>query len=191
MALTGPDHRRLLDKLTREVGRIEGQAIEHPPREARRLGDQPPVRALREVAEHAVAMRPRFETMALGHGLVVHRFAVGALTTLRHLVIDRVVDPERSYRSVLLELRHGIEVVRLLREATRREELVGLIRWCDDWLTARRTLVARAEAQLAWFAEVDEDARPQPIPHEVPRRGRATLEDDEEDPSSPGMRDWT
>lgn len=191
MALSGPEHRRLLDKLTREVGRVEGQAIEHPAREARRLGEQAPVHALREVADHALAMRSRFETMALGHGLVVHRFAIGALTTLRHLVIDRVVDPERSYRSVLLELRHGVEVVRLLREATRREELVGLIRWCDDWLIARRTLVARAEAQLAWFADADEDARPQPIPHEDARYGRATIDDDEEDPSSPGVRDWT
>jgi hypothetical protein len=31
--------------------------------------------------------------------------------------------------------------------------LFGLIRWCDDWLGARRTLVARVEAQLSWFAD--------------------------------------
>jgi hypothetical protein len=40
-----------------------------------------------------------------------------------------------------------------MREVARLEELFALIRWCDDWLNARRTLVSRVEAQLAWFAE--------------------------------------
>jgi hypothetical protein len=62
-------------------------------------------------------------------------------------------DPERAYRGALLDLRHGVDVVRVLRDVARLEELFALIRWCDDWLAARRTLVARVEAQLAWFAE--------------------------------------
>lgn len=191
MALNGPEHRRLLDKLTREVTRVEGQVIEQPVREAKRIGDAPPVLALRDIAEHAVDMRPRFELMVDRHGLVLHRFAVGALTTLRHMVIDRVVDPERSYRSILLELRHGLEVVKLLRESSRREELFGVIRWCDDWLAARRTLVARAEAQLAWFAEVDDALPLRPSSHDDSLRQRSTLQHDDEDPGSPGARDWT
>ncbi|HEU0031511.1 MAG TPA: hypothetical protein VFQ53_12820 [Kofleriaceae bacterium] len=46
-----------------------------------------------------------------------------------------------------------MEIVKLLREVARRDILFGVIRWCDDWLGARRTLVARVEAQLPWFAE--------------------------------------
>lgn len=143
----------LLEKLVRETHRAEHQAIEHPVREARRLGDAPPILALRTVALHATEMRPRFEAVLLGHGVALHRGGVGAtLSALRLRMVDRVVDAERSFRTVLLDLRHGLDVVRLLREVARRELVFGLIRWCDDWLGARRTLVVSVEAQLSWFA---------------------------------------
>lgn len=149
-----PLDRRLLDKLVREIARAELQAMEHAPREARRLGDAPPVLALRTVAEHAAAMRPRFLEMIAAHGLPPGRFGIGAsLATLRHIVVERVMDPERAFRTALVDLRHGVDIVRLLRETARRRVLFGVIRWCDDWLATRRTLVARAEAQLAWYAE--------------------------------------
>jgi hypothetical protein len=148
------DRRRLLDKLLRELVRSEAQALEHPPREAKRIGEAPPVLALRDVAVHARALRPRFEQVLEGHGLAAGRGGISAtLATLRHLVTERIRDPERAFRAALLDLRHGIDVVRVMREVARLEELFALIRWCDDWLTARRTLVTRVEAQLAWFAE--------------------------------------
>ncbi|CAN5840376.1 hypothetical protein BH11MYX3_BH11MYX3_43140 [soil metagenome] len=155
MLQPGVETRRLLQKLIRETGRAEVQALEHPAREGKRLGETPPVRALAAVAEHATEMQARFTTLLEGHELAGQNTSgIGTtLATLRHLVVDRVVDPERSFRTALLDLRHGIEVVKLLREITRREMLFGLIRWCDDWLGARRTLVARVEAQLSWFAE--------------------------------------
>ncbi len=148
------DRRRLLDKLLRELVRSEAHAIEHAPREARRLGAAPPVAALREVAAHAVEMRPRFDQLLDGHNLVSAKSGIAAtLSSLRHLVTDRMQDPERAYRGALLDLRHGLDVVRVLRDVARLDELFALIRWCDDWLSARRTLVARVEAQLAWFDE--------------------------------------
>lgn len=150
------DDRRLLEKLIRETARAETQAVEHPMRESRRIGTTPPVEALQAVAEHATMMQARFATLLEGHELELHLNRAGlgtTLATLRHLVVDRVIDAERSYRSALLDLRHGVEVVKLLREITRREMFFGLIRWCDDWLGARRTLVARVEAQLGWFAD--------------------------------------
>jgi hypothetical protein len=150
---TQTDRRRLLDKLLRELLRSESQAIEHPSREARRLGEAAPVAALRDVAVHSLAMQPRLMLALDGHGIVTGRSGIVAtLSTLRHIVTDRIHDAERSYRAALLDLRHGVDVVRVLREVARLEELFGLIRWCDDWLTARRTLVAGVEAQLAWFA---------------------------------------
>ncbi len=148
------DRRRLLDKLLRELVRSEQQAIDHAPREARRLGEVPPVQALRDVADHAMSLRPRFDQLLDGHELTSAQKGVAAtLATLRQLVTDRIQDPERAYRGALLDLRHGLDVVRVLRDVARLEELFALIRWCDDYLAARRTLVARVEAQLAWFAE--------------------------------------
>ncbi len=151
----GPESRRLLEKLIREILRAEAQAIDHPVREAKRIGvDAPPVMALQEVSTHATAMRTRFVDVLHSNEVPFHKGSLGAtLATLRHLVIDRVLDAERSFRTALLDLRHGLDVVKLLREVARRVELFGLIRWCDDWLGARRTLVARVEAQLAWFAD--------------------------------------
>lgn len=148
------DRRRLLDKLLRELLRSEVQATEHPSREARRIGEAPPVVALRDVAVHSLAMRSRLTLALDGHGVAAGRGGISAtLSTLRQIVTDRMHDTERSYRAALLDLRHGLDVVRVLREVARLEELFGLIRWCDDWLTARRTLVTRVEAQLAWFAD--------------------------------------
>jgi hypothetical protein len=158
MLHAGDETRRLLEKLIRETVRAEAQAIEHPVREVRRLGTTPPIEALEAVGVHAQAMQARFATLLEGHELAMQlqRTGLGAtLASLRHLVVDRVIDAERAYRTALLDLRHGLEVVKLLREITRREMLFGLIRWCDDWLGARRTLVARVEAQLAWFGDQD------------------------------------
>lgn len=152
----GDDTRRLLEKLVRETVRAEVQAIEAPEREARRLGASPPVAALAAIADHAARMQDRFGRMLDGHAceLSTNRGALGStLTSLRHLVVDRVVNGERAYRTTLLDLRHGLDVVKLLRDVTRRALLFGLVRWCDDWLGARRTLVARAEAQLSWFVD--------------------------------------
>jgi len=176
------DRRRLLEKLIREVSRCEALAADHPAREGRRVGDgAPPVVALREIAEHAIAMRPRFEAMAAGHDLIPIRR--GRLSTLKRLVIEHVVDPERSFRIALLDLRHGLEVVRILSELSRDEELFGLRRWTGDWLLARRTLVARVEAQLAWYAL----ARSEVI---MPSEPREDGESPTTSPTSPCFLDW-
>jgi hypothetical protein len=175
------ERRRLLEKLLRELVRSEDQAIEHVPREAKRIGEMPPVDALRDVAVHAMTMRPRFTQVLDGHDLVAGRGGISAtLSTLRHLVTDRIHDAERAYRAALLDLRHGLDVVRVLREVARLEELFALIRWCDDWLPARRTLVARVEAQLAWFAD---QAFLDPYPSQAPS-SEDSSEASREDPSA-------
>ena len=164
------ERKRLLEKLLRELVRSENQAIEHAPREARRIGETAPVLALRDVAVHALSMRPRFQHVLEGHALAAGRGGITAtLSTLRHLVTNRLHDAERAYRGALLDLRHGVDVVRVLREVARLEDLFALIRWCDDWLAARRTLVTRVEALLNWFAD---QAFEDPLPSD-----EATLED--------------
>jgi hypothetical protein len=118
------DRRRLLDKLLRELMRCENQAREHAPREARRIGETPPVAALREVALHAVMMRPRLTSVLEAHEVPVAPPPTTA-SALRQLVADHMYDAERAFRAALLDLRHGIDVVRVLREVTRLEELFG------------------------------------------------------------------
>lgn len=151
---TDPDRRRFLSRLLREVARTEQQAVDHAAREARRLGDAaPPASALHAVAVHASAMQPRLAAILAGHGVAAARGGIGAaFATLRDLVVDGVVDAERAYRIAVLDLRHGVDVVKLLREVARSQPLFGVIRWSDDWLGARRTLVSHAERALAWFS---------------------------------------
>ena len=149
-----PERRRLLDRLIREIHRGEVQAIEHAARMEKLIGAVAPVLALREISTNAATMCERFDNLVRGYDLEPGRITVGTtLSSLRGLVTDRIVDPERTYRTCLLDLRHGIDVVKLAREVARSEELFGIIRWCDDYLRARRTLVARVEAQLVWFVE--------------------------------------
>ncbi|MDB4952777.1 MAG: hypothetical protein JWO36_346 [Myxococcales bacterium] len=155
--------------------RSETQAVEHAPREAKRIGECPPVSALREVGAHAHAMQPRLQQALEAYAVPVGRGGISAtLNNLRHFVADHVQDAERAYRGALLDLRHGLEVVRVLREISRLEGLFGIIRWCDDWLSARRTLVARVEAQLGWFAEQE----------------LAKIAEAEQDADSPAFLDW-
>src|SRR5262249_37236497 len=141
---------RLLEKLLRELVRAELHAVEHAEEAAGRFAGAPPAHALSEVSEHVHAMRPRLTFALDGHRLVAGRGGLGTtLERLRYLVDDR---PERSYPAALLDLRHGVDIVRVLREVARVESLFALIRWCDDWLGVRRPLIARVEAQLGWFA---------------------------------------
>lgn len=148
-----PERRRLLDRLIREIHRGEVQAIEHAARMEKEIGAVAPVLALREISTNAAIMRERFDNIVRGYDLQTGRTIGTTLSSLRGLVTDRIVDPERAYRTCLLNLRHGIDVVKLTREVARSEELFGIIRWCDDYRGARRTLVARVEAQLVWFVE--------------------------------------
>ena len=186
MLTSEADARRLLEKLIGEAARAEIHAIEHPDREARRIAEAPPVLALRAIAAHASSMQARFATLVEGHALALpHRSAIGTtIAALRHLVIDRAIDMERSYRTTLIALRLGIEIVTQLRELARQEVMFGLIRWCDDWLGARRPLVARAEAQLGWFAD-----RALLPPSVAPRVPIVHLDDDFEPTSSAGDSD--
>jgi hypothetical protein len=155
------ERRRLVEKLVRELIRTEQHTIEHVPLEARRFGDSPPTQALRDVAQHARTMRDRLDEMLDAHELGSARGRLGAaLASLRMRVVDRCIAGEHAYRTALQELRHAVDVVVLLRQAARVELLFGLIRWCDDWLGARRTLVSRVEAQLGWFARDPEVRTP-------------------------------
>ena len=146
---------KLRTKLCRELAQSELSARKHPAREARRLGDVPPARALREIAAHAEAMWSCFEEQ-IGRqplGLRLGRAVGAALSAFRHAILDRVVDAERSYRATLLGLRHGVDVMRLLRAVAAREGDFDLAVLCDEVLVERLVLLDRAEQVMVWFAE--------------------------------------
>jgi hypothetical protein len=157
-----PARRRFLGRIVREVARAELLAIEHAARETRRLGaDAPPTMALCAIAEHAAAMQPRFTAIVAGYDVPCVRGGLGAaLASLRDIVVDRIIQGERAYRIAMLDLRHGLDLVKLLREATRNDQLLGVIRWCDDWLGARRTL---ADAPAHADAAARNDGAPAPL----------------------------
>jgi hypothetical protein len=150
------DLHKLYAKLCRELAQSENSAIVHTRREARRLGDVPPAAALRTLGAHAAALRPRFTALMASRqpvGLFLGRSVGQLFSSLRHLVFDRMIDTERSYRGTLLGFHHGIGVARLLREVAERlgdEHMVG---FCDEMLAERLPLVEAAEQQVTWFAK--------------------------------------
>jgi hypothetical protein len=138
------------DHLVRAFLRAEVDTLELAERTSRRLGDVPPARALRAVAEHAVAGGDRLVHMLAGYG-IARAPARSRMSKLTRWIAFRLVDPEHGYRDAADELKRGMELARQVRAMARTDGLFGLIRWCDDWLPARRLRVASVEAQQAWF----------------------------------------
>jgi hypothetical protein len=152
----------LVTSLFEELNQTERSAKRHCAREADRLGDTPPAAALYAVSRHAERVLTDLSRIAMLEDLTdgTLGLTVGELfTNVRHLVTDRVLESERSYRATLLGCRHGVDVVRFLRfvaEASGRSELAA---FCARWLDDREPLVAELEAAMSWFARRPRAAR--------------------------------
>ena len=152
----GPAEQALLSSLFAELFQTEQSASLHSEREAMRLGDIPPAEALRGVAAHASGVLKELPGLAERHhlpvsvaGLALGRF----LSASRQLVIDRIVEPERSYRGTLSGMRHGVDVVELIRHAAHAQHNAELETWCTEWLHKRTHLVKRVGKELEWFGK--------------------------------------
>lgn len=158
MGIAMDELQKLRAKLCRELAQSEQSADVHTRREARRLGDVPPARALLALGEHARAMRPRFDSLVGRRqpesGLQIARAVGEVFSALRNVLFDRLIDTERSYRGTLLGFRHGLDAAHLLRECTARLGEERLRQFCDEWIEQRLALVHDAERALAWFADV-------------------------------------
>jgi hypothetical protein len=156
------DLEKLRGKLCRELAQSERSADVHTRREARRLGDAAPARALLALGSHAREERPRFDALTRNRqadtGLQFARAVGQAFSTLRHFLFDRLIDTERSYRGTLLGFRHGLDTARLLREVSARLGDVHMVGFIDEWMPRRLELVHDAERALAWFAETPKHA---------------------------------
>jgi hypothetical protein len=162
--------RRLLRNLSRELFQTETSASLHCRREAKRLGDAPPSRVLHDVAQHADAVLGELPPLCGRYDLPVSQpgMAIGALfSALRERFADHLIERERSYRGTLLGMRHGVDVVLLLRHAAEQQGYSDLVQFCERWLSSRVPLVSAAEEQLVWFARHSdtalEFARPTPV----------------------------
>jgi hypothetical protein len=150
------DLNKLRTKLCRELAQAERDASLHTLREARRLGDVAPALALRAIADHAEALSPRLVQIMRREqtlGLLAGRAMASVFSGLRHVIFDRVIDSERSYRATLLGLRHGIDTARLLRAVAVRSGDRELEELCLDLVAGRTALMTLAEEELAWFAD--------------------------------------
>jgi hypothetical protein len=165
---------RLLRNLTRELFQTEVSASRHCRREAKRLVDTPPSRAMLAVAEHADMVLNDLPPLANRHDLPVSRggMATGALfSAVREHIADHLVEAERSYRGTLLGMRHGVDLVRLVRHVAAEQGDREIAAFCDNWLSIRVPLVARVEEQLVWFAQ--HSHRAMALARPLPLLGRA------------------
>jgi len=152
----------LLRTLFTELVQTERSAEVHPKREAERYPGTPPAIAMLRVAAHAAAMRPQLvvlaETYGLESGESTGTTLGEALSKMRELFIDKLVQTERSYRATLVGMRHGLDIVSLIRSVAYTSGAVELAQWCDGWLEQRPALVSEVEVAMHWFASNPETA---------------------------------
>jgi hypothetical protein len=111
---------------------------------------------LRAVVEHARGVLDELPGLAERENLPVSRGGVrtGALfSEIRDKMLDIVMQSERSYRGTLLGMRHGLDVVRMMRAVAETTGKTELRAFCDTWLEKRHGLVLRVEEEMRWFAQ--------------------------------------
>lgn len=151
----------LLNHLSHEFWQTETSAVQHCRREAERLGDIPPARALLACARHADEVLAELPKIAQRHGLKHSGvgLAVGKLfSEARDAFGDKLLTRERSYRGTLLGLRHGVDLVRLMHDTALHTSDDTLKVFLSTWLERREPLIEAAAQELRWFAERPERA---------------------------------
>lgn len=149
----------LVESLLRELHQTERSCATHCRREAARFPGERPAYAMTHLADHAESVLDRMAP--IGRDGFAQKAAQGVgsfLSLFREAVLDRVVREERSYRGTLLGVRHGIDLVILLRNVAISEKSELMLEFADKWLEKRTMLWEEAVAALAWFDENPEKA---------------------------------
>ncbi len=152
--LASNDAARLIATLVRELFQTENSALRHPAREAERLGYLPPSRAMEVISRHAAGVLDELPHLAHARGLPTSfggLTAGRAFSVARDKIVDLFLTTEKSYRGTLVGLRHGVDLVKLLRETAAAADDRDLATFCDHWLAERVPLIADAAGELAWF----------------------------------------
>src|SRR6185295_19786823 len=129
--------------------------------ESERLAGTPPGSAMEEIALHADKQLEELAELARLRGITPAPAAqaIGrALSVMRDSLADLTTTTEQSYRVTMLGVRHGVDLVRLLRALALKAQDEALKAWTEAWLLRRTELVDAAETELTWFADNPERA---------------------------------
>jgi len=159
--------RKLLRRHGRELLRTEAWMRLHCQRETERLGSVPPAEPLRAAGHHADAAVKYMmaHTARVDFPLNVASTVAGLIaSSASTFVLDRVLSSEQAYRSTLLSMKRGVDLVKMMNQLAQRSGELELIEWTDSWLRLREAYLQQAEAQLGWFADkvrqAEQAARP-------------------------------
>jgi hypothetical protein len=147
---------QLLARLFVEMFQTEKSAVEHPPKEAARLGSGTPGRALLATARHAERALAALTALAEREGFERRKFgmAIGkTFSVMRSLLADRLLSQEKSYRGTVLGLQHGLDCAALTAAVAHASGRNEVAKFFERWLEERRPLVAECQRQAAWFAQ--------------------------------------
>jgi hypothetical protein len=142
----------LLTTLLTEMFQTEKSAMEHPRKEAERLGSEPPGIAMLAVSEHAEQAIRDLERLSCDGARNFGKAIGEVFSMVRDAVTDRLMSTEKSYRGTLLGLHHGIDCATLTRAVASECGDSELASFLSVWLQERRPLVYACEDELKWFA---------------------------------------
>jgi hypothetical protein len=146
--------KQLFESTLRELFQAERSGSRHPRVEAQRLGQGPPAAIMDEIASHASTALEELDDIARERGVRPSddMKAIGrTLSGFRNQFADLTMTQEQSFRMTLLGVRHGIDLVRLLRELALVAHDEDLRQWSERWLLRRLDLAEQAETALEWF----------------------------------------
>ncbi|HYO96348.1 MAG TPA: hypothetical protein VER33_17640 [Polyangiaceae bacterium] len=153
-ARTSSPSRELIAATFHELVQAERSASVQTRAEAERLHATPPGYAMAQIADDAAEALPKLEQLVESRNFgCVDRATMSYLVSIfREGIVDRMLNKEMSYRTTLLGVRHGIDLVRMLWELGIASDDRELVAWCDTWLTRRFARVSEAEGAFSWFA---------------------------------------
>ncbi|NUP07310.1 MAG: hypothetical protein HOW73_14750 [Polyangiaceae bacterium] len=141
--------------LCRELLQSEQSCSTHCRREARRLGQSPPARAMLDLAKHAdevLGTLPDLIPAEADTSGSVARLIGRYLSNLREGLLDRMLEEQQSYRSTLLGLYHGVDTARMLQRVALAGGHQKVAMFCREWLLTREPLIGAANDAMGWFA---------------------------------------
>ena len=145
----------LIRSLRRKLFQAETSTLAQCRLEAKRLDGTEPASALRHVSDHVESVLQELTEFAPEHGgpASVVGVALGQIFSATcEFLADRLIPRESSYRGVLIGIRDGLDLVRLMIHCAERQENGQLANWCGVWLQTRSELAAELERGLVWFA---------------------------------------
>ena len=178
MSDTTPVTQRWFERLTPELFQTERSAIEHPKKEAERLGDVPPSAAMLAVSAHAERALTHLKK-AMPETSSAGEQAGRLFSMLRDTFADRTLTHERSYRGTMLGMQHGIDLMRTMAPLAAQLGHEELSEFMEAWIAERTTLLERCQrVGAAWFNDHPEVADTFVSQSLLSRAKRAVLDDE-------------